>query len=67
MTKRIEVAGAVAELLTERYYENTVRPHLLKYKDTVTCVLLEEETLDSLEVLEECLLLDSVETKATVH
>jgi hypothetical protein len=49
-------AHEVAELLTKKYYRGVLHPLLLKYKDTVYSILLEEETLESLEKLEDFLL-----------
>lgn len=50
-TERRRKAGKVADLLTKKYYKSTVHPYLLKYKDTVLSILIEEENDSSLEDL----------------
>lgn len=49
-------AYEVADLLTKKYYKAIIHPLLLRYKDTLFSVLLEEETLESLMELEDFLL-----------
>lgn len=50
-TDRLTKASKVAELLTTKYYRSTVHPYLLKYKNTVLSILIEEENEDGLEDL----------------
>ena len=49
--ERLNKAYEVAELLTRKYYISTIHPYLLKYKNTVLNILIEEENLDGLEEL----------------
>ena len=49
--EKLNKAYEVAELLTRKYYRNTVHPYLIKYKNTVLNILIEEENLDGLEEL----------------
>lgn len=48
---RLNKACEVAELLTRKYYRNSIHPYLLKYKNTLLNILIEEENLDGLEEL----------------
>ena len=50
-TERIRKAGRVADLLTKKYYNTTIHPYLLKYKNTVLSILIEEENENGLEDL----------------
>lgn len=48
---RLNKANEVAELLTRKHYVSTIHPYLLKYKNTVLSILIEEENLGGLEEL----------------
>mgnify|MGYP003132064515 CR=1 FL=1 len=48
---KLNKAYEVAELLTRKHYKTTVHDYLLKYKNTVLNILIEEETAEGLEEL----------------